>query len=141
MIYTDASIGGPPRPAAAGAGFVIIFERDGVWESLPGARPLGMLRTPQEAEYHAAVWALRTAIRSGCSCLVVRTDSQLLVHQMNGQSEVFDVDLVPIKSKLRKLADLCDNASFEWVPRARNKTADRLADLGRRRNKGIAHAG
>jgi hypothetical protein len=54
---------------------------------------------------------------------------------MNGHSAVLDSDLLPLVGKLQELAGLFDEAFFEWVPRARNKTADRLADLGRRRNK------
>jgi hypothetical protein len=57
--YADASIGGPSRRALAGAGFVIIIEPGGSGSRCrEPTRPLGTLHTPEEAEYHAALWAL-----------------------------------------------------------------------------------
>jgi probable phosphoglycerate mutase len=134
VIYTDASIGRPPRPAPAGAGYVIIFEREGIWETVPGARALGLLRTPQEAEYHAALWALRAAVLGQFSTVVLRTDSKPLVDQMNGSARVLGAAL-PLAKRLRALVSRFDAVEFQWVGRSHNKSADLLAELGRSRNK------
>jgi probable phosphoglycerate mutase len=135
VIYTDGAVDGAPRPAPAGAGYVIIFERDGVWETARGARPLGLLRTPQEAEYHAVLWALRDAVKRGFTEVLVRTDNEKLVEQMNGLAKVRAAELVPLARKARKLAGQFESVTFEWVRRNRNATADTLSKVGRMKNE------
>ena len=57
---------------------------------------------------------------------------------MSGESRRLDVSLHLLASSLGKLASRFDSAHFDWVPRRRHKTAGRLTDLGRRKNKGAA---
>jgi len=66
--------------------------------------------------------------------VAIRTDSQLLVDQFNGLSQVRK-ELLPLAAKGRELRSQFERAKFEWIPGTRNKTADLLAELGRSKNK------
>ena len=65
FAFTDGSFGSPLHPDAAGAGWELLFYHDGVWEKESGARPLGYLTSHEEAEYRAALLALRRAREIG----------------------------------------------------------------------------
>jgi probable phosphoglycerate mutase len=55
-------------------------------------------------------------------------DSKLVVEQMSGRWKVKHPDLIELHAQAGKLASRFDRISYEWVPRARNSHADRLAN-------------
>jgi hypothetical protein len=61
--------------------------------------------------------------------IVVRGDSELVVKQLKGEYKVKSPLLAPLYRKLKEMASQFSSLTFEWVPRERNREADRLTNL------------
>lgn len=121
--YIDGGSRGNPGPAGYGVRFL---DEDGqvvheLRESIGRA-------TNNVAEYHGLIAALRHAAAAGHRALRIRSDSQLLVRQMIGEYRVKNPGLQPLHRQARTLAAGFDRVVFEYVPRAENTEADRLAN-------------
>jgi len=84
--------------------------------------------TNNVAEYAALLAALERAHALGLEELAVRSDSQLLVEQMNGGYRVKAPHLKSLWLRARTLAAGLRRFSIVYVPRERNRTADALAN-------------
>lgn len=80
------------------------------------------------AEYTALVEALAAAVDEGATEMLICSDSQLLVKQMNGEYRVKHPNLIPLFLKARGLAAKIPRLRIEHVRREMNKEADRLAN-------------
>jgi probable phosphoglycerate mutase len=85
--------------------------------------------TNNVAEYYALISALDYAVAQGIDRLLVRSDSELLVRQMEGRYKVKSPDLRPLYEHARKLARGLAYFAVEHVPRERNRDADELANI------------
>jgi probable phosphoglycerate mutase len=81
------------------------------------------------AEYYALITALDYAEEHGIARLLVRSDSELMVRQMQGRYKVKSVDLRPLHERAKKLAAALAHFAIEHVPREQNRDADALANL------------
>jgi ribonuclease HI len=83
------------------------------------------------AEYSALVFLLQEMQKIPCSRLVVRSDSELLVRQINGEYKVRDPGLKKKFDEVQRLRAASPFAlEVHYVPRAQNSEADRLANRG-----------
>lgn len=131
LAHIDGAARGNPGPASYG---VVIFRPDGrLLDEL--TRYVGRA-TNNVAEYYALIAALDYAEAHGIRKLRVRSDSELLVRQMQGQYRVKSADLRPLHERARKLARRLDSFSIEYVPRTENQDADRLANEALNRTGG-----
>ena len=85
--------------------------------------------TNNVAEYYGLIAALDYATAQGIDRLLVRSDSELLVRQMQGRYKVKSADLRPLYERARKLANGFAYFAIEYVPREQNSGADALANL------------
>jgi ribonuclease HI len=133
-INTDAAVG-PENPGPAGAGYVIVYRAEKGWDSGVGAVPLSW-RTHHEAEYEAAILALTHASRLGATSVLLRTDSRLLVEQMNDRSAVKARGLVSPAKRLRSRTDKFGKGKVKivWIDRKQNRAADKLAEFAREKS-------
>lgn len=121
-VYIDGASRGNPGPA--GVGVVVL---DG------GAAPVWQLSkaigetTNNVAEYLALIYALQEALRAGWTPLTIKSDSELLVRQMNGQYKVRDAQLRLFHDLARSLTQGVARCAIEHIPREQNTLADRLA--------------
>jgi len=125
VIHCDGASRGNPGPAGAGAW---LTDGDGTTVA-EIAEGLGET-TNNVAEYTAAILGLERAAELGARTVVLRSDSQLLVHQLNGRYRVKTEHLQPLYRRVRALAAGFDRVTFEHVPREANVEADRLANAG-----------
>lgn len=123
IIYTDGASRGNPGPASFG--FVITSEKGEVL--VEGAEKLGN-QTNNYAEYMAMMVALNVCVQMGVKNVVVRADSQLVVRQMLGEYKVKAEGIIPLHAKAKELASKFSKIHFEYIPREKNKHADRLAN-------------
>ena len=81
------------------------------------------------AEYTALVEALKTLINYGWQCeeIIVKSDSLLLVNQMNRKWKVHNGLYLPAYFKANKLVERFSKISFVWIPREENEEADGLS--------------
>ncbi|MBI3323974.1 MAG: ribonuclease HI family protein [Candidatus Omnitrophica bacterium] len=122
VAFIDGASSGNPGPAGAG---IVLKNGDG--ESLASlAVPLGET-TNNVAEYLALLYCLQEAQRRGLRRLAVRTDSELLARQFNGQYKVRDGTLRLFHQFARYVATAFERLSVEHIGREFNAEADRLA--------------
>jgi ribonuclease HI len=121
-INVDGGARGNPGPAA----FAYVIARDGQLLS----EEAGCLGTATNnlAEYTALVRALERAVELGGERLLIRSDSELLVKQMNGQYRVKNPQLKVLYDQASRLRDQFASVSIVHVPRAENSHADRLCN-------------
>lgn len=85
--------------------------------------------TNNVAEYYGLITALDYATAQGIDRLLVRSDSELLVRQMQGRYKVHSPDLKPLHERARKLARGLAYFAIEHVRREQNREADELANI------------
>jgi len=85
--------------------------------------------TNNVAEYYALLAALDFAATHGVKALRVRSDSELLVRQMQGRYKVKSDDLKPLYEQALKLSRQLGYFQIEHVRRELNRDADALANL------------
>jgi ribonuclease HI len=121
-IFTDGAARGNPGPAA----FAFIIERPGS----PAIAEKGFLgnATNNVAEYTGLVRALERAQEIGARRVVVNSDSELMVKQMNGEYRVKNSGLLPLYEQASDLRRRFEKVAFRHVRRESNKDADRLCN-------------
>lgn len=120
----DGASRGNPGPASYA---VILRDPDGKIV-LELAKKLGR-DTNNVAEYYALLAALDYAVTHGIKALRIRSDSELLVRQMQGRYKVKSADLKPLHERAAKLSRQLEYIVIEHVPREMNRDADALANL------------
>ncbi|MCF3653271.1 MAG: ribonuclease HI family protein [Aigarchaeota archaeon] len=123
-IYVDGCSRGNPGPAGIG---YLIFDEDGRLLSKKW-KHVGV-RTNNEAEYLAAIEALREALSLGASELELLSDSELLVKQVRGEYAVRSSRLAPLHEELMRLVGSFEKFAAMHIERNENREADRLAKL------------
>lgn len=123
IAHTDGASRGNPGHAAFG---VRICDAEGNEVDRVSAY-LGR-QTNNYAEYRGLIAALRWAVDHDVDDLEVRSDSQLLVRQMNGRYRVKSPGLRPLYEEARALADRIARFRIEHVRREDNVDADSLAN-------------
>ena len=126
-VYIDGASRGNPGPAGVG---VVFMDPTGVRQF---SKYLGET-TNNVAEYLALVYALQEAMQAGYAALTVKTDSELLARQVNGQYRVRDGQLRLFHDLALHLAQGFRQCRVEHVPRTENRLADRLAGQAVRRS-------
>ncbi|WP_370950184.1 bifunctional RNase H/acid phosphatase [Amycolatopsis sp. cg5] len=124
IIEADGGSRGNPGPAGYGA-----VVKDAVTGEVLAERldSLG-ITTNNVAEYSGLVAGLKAAVELGASTVDVRMDSKLVVEQMSGRWKIKHPALQPLAQEARELAAGFAKVRFEWIPRAENSYADRLAN-------------
>lgn len=121
-----ANIDGGSRGNPGPAGYGVRIQLEG-GDPIDLKRSLGIC-TNNVAEYSGLLAALRWAAANGCRALHVRSDSLLLVQQMQGVYKVKHSGLQPLFEEARRLVKQIGHVTFEHVRRELNKDADRLAN-------------
>lgn len=122
-LYTDGASRTNPKRAAIGA---VLYDPGG-GEVATLSRTIGPA-TNNTAEYRAFIEGLEMALCHDICCLVVRTDSLLVVRQVTGDFKVKAPALKPLHAKAVGLVKRFPRIHVEHVPRKYNQKADKLAD-------------
>lgn len=121
-IHIDGAARGNPGPAAYA--FVL---KHGAAPPVEENGCLGSV-TNNVAEYTALIRALRRAAELGARRLLVHSDSELLVKQMNGEYRVKNESLKELFDEAKQLSRQFQVVTLRHVPRAQNSDADRLCN-------------
>lgn len=84
--------------------------------------------TNNVAEYQALIHALTLAARLDAKDVVICSDSELVVKQMNGVYKVKHPDMIPLHRKASTLVRALGGAIIRHVRREENREADALAN-------------
>ncbi|MCX4574663.1 bifunctional RNase H/acid phosphatase [Streptomyces sp. NBC_01571] len=133
-FIVEADGGSRGNPGPAGYGSVVIDAATG--ETLTEAAEYIGFATNNVAEYRGLVAGLKAARELDPTATVrVRMDSKLVVEQMSGRWKIKHPDMKPLAAEAARILPPAQ-VSYEWIPRERNKHADRLAneamDAGKR---------
>jgi len=121
-IYIDGA--SSCNPGHAGTGLVAYDEfgnevgRDSTY--------LGEM-TNNMAEYEALVKALTKALKSGVKNVSVYSDSLLVVNQVLGKYKIKNITLQKYAAEVKNLICTFDHFAVQYIPREKNKVADKLA--------------
>uniref|UniRef100_A0A2N9ESE1 Uncharacterized protein n=1 Tax=Fagus sylvatica TaxID=28930 RepID=A0A2N9ESE1_FAGSY len=85
--------------------------------------------TNNEAEYEALLTGLRIAKELGANRLKIRSDSQLIVGQVNGEYEAREDRMTKYLKLVREAIKWFDEVKLVQIPREQNTEADALAKL------------
>ena len=124
VVYIDGGARGNPGPA--GYGVRIETSSGDVENEL--YEPIG-IATNNVAEYRGLIAALDYLVKSDFQEALIRSDSQLLVRQMQGRYRVRHPRLQPLHREAKTLEAKLDLVTFEHVRRTENTAADRLSNL------------
>ncbi|QIK09032.1 bifunctional RNase H/acid phosphatase [Streptomyces sp. Je 1-4] len=125
-LIVEADGGSRGNPGPAGYGAVVLDPETG--EALAEAAEFIGTATNNVAEYKGLVAGLRAAhALDPQACVRVRMDSKLVVEQMSGRWKIKHPDMKPLAAEARSVIPP-DRVTYEWIPRAQNKHADRLAN-------------
>ena len=123
VIHCDGGSRGNPGPA--GFGFVILDSDRRVLHKGKGF--VGHV-TNNVAEYRGAIAGLTRAAEMGAKSVTLKSDSELMVHQINGRYRVKKPDLIPLHAEVKKLLGGFETWRAMHVPREENSIADGLAN-------------
>ena len=123
-----ANIDGASRGNPGPASYAVVLRNPEGKIVLELAKNIGR-ETNNVAEYFALLAALDYATMHGISSLRIRSDSELLVRQMQGVYKVKSPDLKPLQERAAKLSRQLQYFAIEHVRRELNKDADALANV------------
>ena len=86
--------------------------------------------TNNVAEYRALIKGLKIAAEFKANRVIIFSDSELVVRQMNGTYKVKSGGLLPLYQTAQTQSRTFDGFQIKHVRREKNKEADRLANLG-----------
>ncbi|MFJ3858059.1 bifunctional RNase H/acid phosphatase [Streptomyces sp. NPDC090085] len=132
VVEADGGSRGNPGPAGYGA--VVLDPATG--ETLAERAEYIGVATNNVAEYKGLIAGLMAARDLASDAVVlVRMDSKLVVEQMSGRWKIKHPDMKPLAAEAARILPRAQ-VTYEWIPRERNKHADRLAneamDAGKR---------
>jgi ribonuclease HI len=126
LAFTDGASRG--NPGESGVGIVLKDEHGNVITTRYGY--IGEA-TNNIAEYSALAACLQLVQTIECSSLIVHSDSELMVRQLNGQYKVKDAGL---KNYFQHIQSMLSSSTFQFkirhIAREKNFEADELANRG-----------
>src|ERR1700693_6281789 len=123
-----ANIDGASRGNPGPASYAVVLRDPSGKIVLELAKNIGR-ETNNVAEYYALLAALDYATSHNVSSLRIRSDSELLVRQMQGRYKVKSADLKPLHERAATLARQLEYFVIEHVRREINRHADALANV------------
>ena len=123
-----ANIDGASRGNPGPASYAVVIRDPSGKPILELAKNIGR-ETNNVAEYYALLAALDYATTNNISALRIRSDSELLVRQMQGRYKVKSADLKPLHERASKMAKQLGYFAIEHVRREQNRDADALANV------------
>ncbi len=134
IIFTDGASLGNPGPMGIG---VAAFRHGKKVKEISEYIGEG---TNNIAEYTAVMRALEFARGEGEKEVHIKSDSQLVVRQLNGEYKVKDEKLKALKLAVDELC-VGMAVKFEHIPREQNEGADALSKEAAEQGKKIVHKG
>jgi len=123
VAHIDGASRGNPGPAAAG--FIL---KDPAGNQIQAKAFFLGQATNNVAEYTGIVKALEAIKQLGAKQLIVYSDSQLLVKQLNGEYKLKSEQIRPFFRQATDLLSELENWKVQHIPREKNKEADKLVN-------------
>jgi ribonuclease HI len=121
VLHVDGGCRGAPGTAAIG---YLVEDAAGV-RLAEHAESIGT-STAAEAEYRALLAGLAHAHELGLDRITARSDSRLLIAQLNGERHIRNARLLALEAQIDDLRMRIGTVIFEWIPATANGEAHRL---------------
>ena len=133
-LYTDGACSG--NPGRIGIGCVIYDEKNDIVYTISKELRKG---TNNEAEYLAIINGLKAVIQFIPETVLVYSDSQLAINQINGDWMVKKFHLLILFKQVIEIVNKNKNINFcfKWTSRKFNKIADHLASSAINQSQGV----
>ncbi len=126
LLIVEADGGSRGNPGHAGYGALVRDPKTGAI-LVEKAGYVG-IASNNVAEYSGLVAGLELAHDIDPRCrILVKMDSKLVVEQMSGRWKIKHADMQKLAGQARRVVDP-RRVRYEWIPRERNKDADRLSN-------------
>ncbi|MGB9677753.1 MAG: ribonuclease HI family protein [Candidatus Ratteibacteria bacterium] len=122
LIYIDGASKGNPGKSAYG---IVIFKNEKIYKKMGDY--IG-ITTNNVAEYISLIFALIECLPFKTNEIEIRSDSQLLVKQINGEYKVRDEKLLIFHKIVIFLFSKYNNIKITHINREENKIADEIAN-------------
>lgn len=125
IIYCDGGSRGNPGPAASG---IYIPQLEKGYSKFLGKT------TNNEAEYQSVIFAFKKikhligGEKAEKTEIEIKTDSELIVKQLNGEYRIKEKSLIPFFIEIWNLKQDFYSVKFIHIPREENKEADRMVN-------------
>ncbi|QKQ99808.1 ribonuclease HI family protein [Metallosphaera tengchongensis] len=120
----------PKNPGGiATYGFVIYLDNEVIEGFGLAEEPWSENSTNNVAEYVAIICLLRKLLSIGVDEVIVEGDSQLVIKQLTGEYSVKSERVKPLYSIALSLIKKFKKIELRWIPRDKNKDADRLSRI------------
>jgi len=123
-VWTDGASSGNPGPCGIG----IVFEKPDGTAVGKYAEAVGD-GTNNQAEYKAVIKAAEICVKWGVERFSLKSDSELLVKQLNGQYRVKNPSITGLYTDLRQLLRQFKSWKAVHVRREKNTEADKLSKI------------
>lgn len=121
-INTDGACPGNPGPMGIG---IVIKENGKIIKTISKNIGFG---TNNKAEYLAVIAALEEAEKLYADEIIIKSDSNLLVNQLNLQWKVKARSIKPLFKKIKSLEKKFKSVIYQKIAREENEKADELAN-------------
>ena len=121
-INIDGASRGNPGPASIG---IVFYKKNETVKEI--SEPIGN-HTNNFAEYTALIKALEISLENNYQNIEVRSDSELVVNQINKKYKVKDADIKELFDKANSLIQKLSIFKIVFIPREENLKADKLAN-------------
>ena len=122
--YVDGASRG--NPGHSGIGIVI---QNNKGETIAQIKEYIGENTNNVAEYQSVIRALKELKKLNISSAIINIDSELIVNQLNGNYRVKNQVLFGLVKCVRQLEKDFSFVNFNYIPREKNKIADKLANV------------
>ncbi|XP_074368281.1 uncharacterized protein LOC141708514 [Apium graveolens] len=120
-------VDGVVNNGGAGAGIVLVSPEG---HHLMSAIHFKFYATNNDAKYEALINGLKIALEMGVRNLIARSDSELVVNQVNGGFQARGPRTELYLRCTQRLIGMFKEVRLEYVPREKNNNADALAKMG-----------
>ncbi|MDP8261521.1 MAG: ribonuclease HI family protein [Candidatus Kappaea frigidicola] len=121
-VFTDGASQGNPGHAGAG---IVIFDSNG--KKIKEVSQYIGQASNNVAEYTALIIGLSEAASLKAKKVILKSDSELIVKQLNGQYKVKSDNIKALYFIASNLKKLFDHLTIKHIPRELNQDADSLA--------------
>jgi ribonuclease HI len=122
VLFCDGASRGNPGPGAYG--YVLYHNETVVFEE---GQFLGEV-TNNVAEYQGLIRGLEAAVKHGATSIVVKSDSELMVRQLNGIYKVRTPHILTLFQQAKTLLENFKEIEILHIRREQNKRADALCN-------------
>lgn len=123
LLRFDGASRGNPGNGGSGA---VLYQNGVIIKTCNMYHPYPV--TNNVAEYYGLIIGLKMALSEGYTVLSVEGDSKLVIEQVFGKWKCTNKNMIILNKEVQELKKQFVSISGTWIPREKNKDADRISN-------------